>query len=57
MEGRLAGKGIVIVGGTSGLGRAACHACIREGARVVAVGRDPAKAALLEGELGVRATV
>jgi NAD(P)-dependent dehydrogenase (short-subunit alcohol dehydrogenase family) len=52
VEGRLAGKGIVIVGGTSGLGRAACHACVREGARVVAVGRDPGKAALLEGELG-----
>lgn len=57
MNGRLAGKGVVIVGGTSGLGRSACRACVREGALVVAVGRDPEKAAALEQELGDRVRV
>lgn len=52
MQGRLADKVVVIVGGTSGLGLSACRACVREGARVVAVGRDPGKAAALRKELG-----
>lgn len=57
MGSRLADKCVVIVGGTSGLGRSACRACVREGARVVAVGRDPAKAAALGGEFGDRVRV
>ncbi len=52
VRGRLQGQSIVVVGGTAGLGRSAVLACIREGARVVVVGRDPAKAAALEAELG-----
>lgn len=43
---------MVVIGGTSGLGLAAVRACVREGARVVAVGRDPAKAAAVADELG-----
>ncbi|MEX0887199.1 MAG: SDR family oxidoreductase [Phycisphaeraceae bacterium] len=52
---RLAGKVIVVVGGTGGLGLSAARACAAEGARVVAVGRklegvEQASAAL--GEAG-----
>src|SRR5690606_21982034 len=36
---QLAGKTIVIVGGTDGLGLSASRACVRAGAKVVAVGR------------------
>ena len=35
----LEGKGIIIVGGTTGLGLSAAKACIREGARLVVSGR------------------
>lgn len=52
MSGRLTGKVVVIVGGTSGLGRSAARACVGEGARVVVVGRDLEKAAAMERELG-----
>ena len=52
VSGRLKGRSIVVVGGTDGLGRSAVIACVQEGARVVVVGRDPAKAAALETELG-----
>lgn len=38
----LKGKSIVIIGGTSGIGLAAAHAFIDEGAKVVAVGLDTA---------------
>lgn len=38
--GRLAGKAGVITGGTSGLGRAVVLAMVREGASIVAMGRD-----------------
>ena len=48
----LANKSLVIVGGTSGLGLAAARACVRAGARVVAVGRDPQKGAAVAQELG-----
>lgn len=51
-QGRLHGKSLVIIGGTSGLGLAAARACVREGARVVAVGRDADKAAAVAKELG-----
>ena len=50
---RLEGKSIVVIGGTSGLGLSAVRACVREGARVVAVGRDPHKGAALATELGL----
>ena len=39
-RGRLDSLSILIVGGTSGLGLAAAHACRREGAHVTVVGRD-----------------
>lgn len=48
MDGVLAGKVIVIIGGSSGLGLSAARACIAAGARVVATGRDTAKLATLE---------
>ena len=40
---RLAGKVFIVVGGTSGLGLSASRAVMREGGRVVVIGRDPAK--------------
>lgn len=40
---RLAGKVIVVVGGTSGLGLSASEAFVSEGAQVVVVGRDETK--------------
>ncbi len=52
MSGRLAGRSLVMVGGTSGLGLSAVRACVREGARVVAVGRDPDKIRAVVDELG-----
>lgn len=36
----LHGKGIVVIGGTNGIGRSAAQAFLREGATVVAVGRN-----------------
>jgi NAD(P)-dependent dehydrogenase (short-subunit alcohol dehydrogenase family) len=49
---RLAGKVLVVIGGTSGLGLSAARALVAEGARVAIVGRDPAKVAAAEKELG-----
>ncbi len=40
---RLENKTILVMGGTSGLGRSAVTAFLREGASVLAVGRDPEK--------------
>jgi NAD(P)-dependent dehydrogenase (short-subunit alcohol dehydrogenase family) len=57
MSGRLAGRVVTIVGGTSGLGLSAVRACLREGARVVAVGRDPEKAAAAGKEFGADARI
>jgi NAD(P)-dependent dehydrogenase (short-subunit alcohol dehydrogenase family) len=57
MSGRLAGKTLVIVGGTSGLGLSAARACVAEGARVVLLGRDPGKVARVQAELGRQAFV
>ena len=45
-------KVIVIIGGTSGLGLSAAHACIDAGARVVIVGRDQDKLASAQRSLG-----
>ena len=39
----LNGKVIVVVGGTSGLGRSGVEACLEAGARVIAIGRSPEK--------------
>src|SRR5262245_49105667 len=44
MAGRLDGKRCLIVGGTSGIGLAAARHFLREGARLVVVGRDKAEA-------------
>ena len=38
---RLAGRCLVIIGGTQGLGASAARACLREGAKLVVVGLDP----------------
>ncbi len=54
MPGELQDKAIVIVGGTTGLGLSAAHACARAGARVVVVGRHPDSAAAAEQALGDR---
>ena len=40
MTNALAGKVIVIIGGTTGMGLSAARACVAEGARVVCVGRS-----------------
>src|SRR5438552_3522133 len=45
-------KSIVLIGGTSGLGLSAARAFLAAGARVVIVGRDPAKVETAEKELG-----
>jgi NAD(P)-dependent dehydrogenase (short-subunit alcohol dehydrogenase family) len=44
MAGRLAGKRCLIVGGTSGIGLSAARHFLREGARVVVVGREQSEA-------------
>ncbi|HEY0946666.1 MAG TPA: SDR family oxidoreductase [Opitutaceae bacterium] len=48
----LAGKVIVIVGGTTGLGFSAARACVDAGACVVVVGRDPDNAVTAANALG-----
>jgi NAD(P)-dependent dehydrogenase (short-subunit alcohol dehydrogenase family) len=55
---RLADKVLVIIGGTAGMGFSAAQACVREGAKVVIVGRKEsnlkeASAALGEASIGV----
>jgi len=52
---RLQGKTLVIVGGTTGLGLSAAKAFLREGARVVVVGRNPDSVATAQRELGANA--
>lgn len=53
MQRQLSGKSIVVIGGTTGLGRSAALAASAAGARVVATGRNPESvaemAALLKG--------
>ena len=48
----LAERVVVIVGGTTGLGRSAALACARHGARLVVVGRNPGSARQAEQALG-----
>ena len=52
----LAGKSIVIIGGTTGLGLSAGQACVEAGAQVVLVGRNPESAAAAAETLGSSAT-
>ncbi len=49
---RLDSKVLVVIGGTSGLGLSATKAFVREGARVVVVGRSAEKVQAVELELG-----
>ena len=41
MKDWLSNKRVVIIGGTAGMGLSAAIACIEEGAKVVAVGKNP----------------
>jgi NAD(P)-dependent dehydrogenase (short-subunit alcohol dehydrogenase family) len=52
MSGRLAGKVLVVIGGTTGLGLSAARAFVAEGARAVIVGRNPETAAEAASLLG-----
>ena len=49
---KLSGKVLVVIGGTSGLGLSAARAFVREGARLVVVGRGAEKVEAAERELG-----
>ncbi|AFK02354.1 short-chain dehydrogenase/reductase SDR [Emticicia oligotrophica DSM 17448] len=51
----LKGKSIVIIGGTTGLGLSAAKAFVREGAKVIVVGRNPESCLAAEVLLGERA--
>lgn len=53
---KLSDKVLVVIGGTSGLGLSAAKAFVREGARVVVVGRTAEKVAAVERELGSAVT-
>src|SRR5689334_11920509 len=55
--GKLAGKTVLVVGGTSGIGLSTGILARGEGARVVAIGRDPAKAYVAADALGEGAEV
>ena len=48
----LAGKSLVVIGGTSGLGLSAARAFVEAGARVLVVGRDAANAERAAATLG-----
>ena len=56
-DGRLQGRSIVIVGGTTGLGLSAARACVATGGRVVLVGRNSESANSALTELGESARV
>src|SRR4051812_45343810 len=48
---RLAGKSLVVIGGTTGLGLSAAKAFLQEGAKVVVVGRSEEKVIAIQTEL------
>jgi NAD(P)-dependent dehydrogenase (short-subunit alcohol dehydrogenase family) len=50
----LAGKHVVVVGGSSGIGRATAALAVRAGASVSIAARDPARLERVAGELGAR---
>lgn len=52
MPGALEGKSILVIGGTTGLGLSAARVFVREGARVVLVGRSPGSLHQALAELG-----
>jgi len=52
MTSLLAGKSIVVIGGTTGLGLSGAKACVAAGARVVAVGRNEESCRAAAAELG-----
>jgi NAD(P)-dependent dehydrogenase (short-subunit alcohol dehydrogenase family) len=52
---RVAGKSVVVIGGTSGIGAATVRLLVAEGAEVLFAGRRPAPGEGLAGELGDRA--
>jgi NAD(P)-dependent dehydrogenase (short-subunit alcohol dehydrogenase family) len=51
-HGALNGKSLVVIGGTTGLGLSAARAFVKEGARVIIVGRNPENAKAAEKSLG-----
>ncbi|MEU6578768.1 SDR family oxidoreductase [Streptomyces sp. NPDC046805] len=51
-----AGRHVVVIGGTKGLGFEVAKACVRQGARVTITGRDEAYAKARASELGELAT-
>lgn len=57
MQPPLAGKSLVVIGGTTGLGLSAASAFVEAGARVVVVGRNPASADAAAALLGEKARV
>ncbi len=54
---RLENKYIVLIGGTAGIGLSAARACVREGAKVVVVGRNADKCDAAAKELGAECSV
>jgi len=54
---RLAGKTLVVIGGTTGLGLSAAKAVVAEGAKVVVVGRNAESAASAAKDLGANAKI
>lgn len=51
-RGALSGKSLVVIGGTTGLGLSAARAFVKQGARVVVVGRNPQNAKAVQKLLG-----
>ncbi|WP_024927448.1 MULTISPECIES: SDR family oxidoreductase [unclassified Mesorhizobium] len=52
MTGRIAGKNVIIIGGTSGMGLAQVHRFVAEGAKVLVANRNVEAGKRLEAEIG-----